>query len=161
MFNTDSDSIESVHKMSIKWCDFQPLQLYNLACIQPVQTVLIQEVTVSSVSYGVSTSGLYDEYWRMQAVAFSTLTVSTVYAIIRVSIIAKWALFTKKGENRQKWRLDDIFVALRQIKWIYRFCFNVSEVCKNNWIRICLKKMVWCRKNDSYVCKKKRNKQKE
>lgn len=41
-------------------------------------TVLIHVVIASSVSYGLSSSVLPQEYWRMQVVTFSTLAVSTV-----------------------------------------------------------------------------------
>jgi hypothetical protein len=58
-----------------------------------ISTLLIQLVMASSVSYGVSaSSSLWEEYWRTHATTFSKLTVSTVYAVISVSITARWAL---------------------------------------------------------------------
>lgn len=58
----------------------------------PVCTLLIQVMIASSVSYGSSWVCPSEEYLLMQDMTLSTLTISTVYAIISVSMSAKWEL---------------------------------------------------------------------
>lgn len=68
----------------------------------PFPTLLIQVTMASSVSYGSSwrcpspCDGSSDVYRPMQDITRSTLTISTVYAIISVSMSAKWELCRNK-----------------------------------------------------------------
>ena len=63
-----------------------------------VCTLLIHVAIASSVSYGSSwmcpspCEGSAEEYLLMHDITLSTLTISTVYAIIRVSMSARWEL---------------------------------------------------------------------
>lgn len=67
-----------------------------------VRTLLIQVTMASSVSYGSSwrcpspCDCSADVYLPMQDITRSTLTISTVYAIISVSMSAKWELCRDK-----------------------------------------------------------------
>lgn len=72
----------------------------------PVCTLLIQVMIASSVSYGSSwmclslCEGSAEEYLLMQDITLSTLIISTVYAIISVSMSARWELCGDIQYNR-------------------------------------------------------------
>lgn len=68
------------------------------ACFSSTCTLFIQNMTASSMSYGRSVAWKKDEYCWVHAITFSTLIISTVYAIMRVSIMAKWALYKQKQQ---------------------------------------------------------------
>lgn len=70
--------------------------LVHLKC---VRTLLIQKTMASSRSKGSSLEALKVEKRLTEATTFSMLIISTVYAIMRASIIEMWALCEKEKKG--------------------------------------------------------------